>query len=345
MGNAKLRLSVVDQSPLRQGGLADDALRESVRLAQIVEKLGYFRYWVAEHHNATSYACTSPELLIAQIAANTRTIRVGSGGVMLLNYSALKVAELFRVLNAFYPGRVDLGIGRATGGDPLASEALAHPRSRIDPNAFTQQLTDLLNYLHGTLEPDHQFAQVKAQPGRVPASSAEVWLLGSSIQSAALAARLGLPFAFADFLGSARKVGPEAARCYRQHFNPSRPLARPKLSVAIEVLCAPTEAEAIFLARSRNFDRVAEVFRLQGYLKPQDVSKQKITAEIQSCMTNWTESCIDGNPQQVRKKILKVARLYGTNDISVLTNCYAFEHRVRSYEILAEAFHLKQTAQ
>src|SRR5260221_7013642 len=146
---------------MRHDGVAAEALRESVKLAQKTEELGYHRYWVAEHHNATSFASTSPELLIAQIAAHTSTIRVGSGGVMLRNYSSLKVAEQFRVLEAFYPGRVDLGIGRATGGDPGAAKALAHPRTLINPDGFQNQLADLLAFLDGCTAEPEPFGQVR----------------------------------------------------------------------------------------------------------------------------------------------------------------------------------------
>lgn len=340
MGGSEFTLSVVDQSPMRSGGFADDALRESVKLAQVAERLGYSRYWVAEHHNATSYACTSPELLIAQIAGNTETIRVGSGGVMLLNYSALRVAEQFRVLHAFHSGRIDLGIGRASGADPLASEALVHPRPRLDPNGFPAQLSDLLDYLEGTLDPAHRFAEVKAQPGPAPDSGPEVWLLGSGTSSAELAAELGLPYAFADFLGNAREVGPSAAESYRRNFKASRRLAEPKLSVAFDVICAPTEEEARLLARSRDFNRVAEVYGVEGLLPPEEVDEYTMTDEVRRFMEEWSKCSIDGDPRQVRERLLAVAELYGTKDIGLVTNCYAFEDRARSYELLAEVFGL-----
>jgi luciferase family oxidoreductase group 1 len=332
-----IALSVIDQCPMRRGGTAADALREALELARAAEGLGYSRYWVAEHHNANSYACTSPELLIPLAAANTSTIRVGSGGVMLLNYSALKVAEQFRMLHALYPGRIDLGIGRAPGGDPLAAEALAYPRPRTDPREFPRQLTDLLAYLEGVAEEGHPFAEVRAQPGPPPASGPEVWLLGSSTSSATFAARLGLPFAFADFLNSSREEGYEAAESYRQNFRPSRWLDAPRLSVAVEVLCAPTQEEASFLARSRDFDTVAELYRIQGLLPPHEAVAYQVPEEVKRYMEDRAKRCIDGDPARVRETILEMSRLYGTGDIGVVTNCYDFGHRVRSYELLAEA--------
>ncbi|HEX2173965.1 MAG TPA: MsnO8 family LLM class oxidoreductase, partial [Dehalococcoidia bacterium] len=175
----KLVLSVVDQSPVRQGEPAANALRETVELAQAAERLGYARFWVAEHHNTGSFAGTSPEILIGQIAAATRRIRVGSGGVMLSHYSALKVAEQFSILNAFFPGRIDLGLGRAPGSDQLTAAALSYPRSQIDIRHFPQQVADVLGYLHGTIGGDHPFARLRIQPGIPPETGPEVWLLGS----------------------------------------------------------------------------------------------------------------------------------------------------------------------
>ncbi|HEX8686533.1 MAG TPA: MsnO8 family LLM class oxidoreductase, partial [Pyrinomonadaceae bacterium] len=222
--SSPLTLSVLDQSPMRHDGAAADALRESVGLARRAEALGYHRFWVAEHHNATSFASTSPEILIAQIGAHTSTIRVGSGGVMLRNYSALKVAEQFRVLEAFYPGRVDLGLGRATGGDPGAAKAMAHPREVINKDEFPRQVADLLGYLAaGTGEPE-AFAHVRAQPGVGPKSESnlEVWLLGSGRSTARTAALTGLPFAFAGFLNGDPFAGVDVLAEYRRTFRPSR---------------------------------------------------------------------------------------------------------------------------
>ena len=184
---ADVEISVVDQSPIRKGGHPSEALRETVQLAQRAEDFGYGRYWVAEHHNSASFTGTSPEILIGQIAANTDTIRVGSGGVMLSHYSALKVAEQFRILDAFYPGRIDLGIGRAPGSDRLTAAALSHPRPPVDVlREFPQMVGDLLGFLNGTLPEGHPLHEITAQPGTQPDTVPEVWLLGSSDYSAQL---------------------------------------------------------------------------------------------------------------------------------------------------------------
>lgn len=198
----KIKLTVVDQSPVRKGGTSSDALRESVELATCVEKIGYSRYWVAEHHNSSSFSGTSPEILIGQIAAKTKHIRVGSGGVMLSHYSALKVAEQFSVLDSFYPDRVDLGIGRAPGSDRRTAAALTYPRPTMDVyHDFPQMVRDLADFLNGGIKDGNPLSGIVAHPGSQNNSSPRIWLLGSSDYSAKLAAEMGLPFSFADFFG------------------------------------------------------------------------------------------------------------------------------------------------
>src|SRR5579884_2636141 len=169
-------LSVLDQSPIRQGGTAQQAIEETLELAQVCDRLGYTRYWLAEHHNAGSLAGASPEILIGAVAARTRNLRVGSGGVMLSHYSSLKVAEQFRMLEALYPGRIDLGIGRAPGSDQLTAAALSYPRPQVDIQYFPEQVADLLGFLHGVSDPAHPFARIRVQPGGTPDSVPEVWL-------------------------------------------------------------------------------------------------------------------------------------------------------------------------
>ena len=192
-------LSVVDQSPVRTGGTATDALWETVELAVATEALGYQRYWLAEHHSLPNYAGTSPEVLAGLVASRTKSIRVGSGGVMLSHYSAFKVAENFRMLAAIHPGRIDLGVGRAPGSDQLTAVALTYPGQPHDISHYPQQVLDLLGHLSGRLHPEHAFAGIQAGPGcpEMP----QVWLLGSRYESAYMAAQFGLPFAYAHFFG------------------------------------------------------------------------------------------------------------------------------------------------
>jgi len=316
-----LTLSVLDQSPIRKGGTAARALQETVELAGVVERLGYKRYWVAEHHNTGSFAGTAPEILIGQIAAHTSAIRVGSGGVMLSHYSALKVAETFSMLSAFYPGRIDVGIGRAPGSDRKTAAALAYPRAMGDLNAF---------------------AGIEAQAGP-PLSASEtpdVWLLGSSDYSARLAAALGLPFAFADFFGNAGDIGPRVAELYRRGFQPSERLQTPKLTVAVHVICADSDERAHYIASSM---RVAVAHLRTGaggapLLPPNEASSDDMAAAGGDFVAGFTRHFIEGSPETVRRQFVDVAERYETDDVTIATNCYAFEDRLRSYQLVAEAF-------
>lgn len=336
-----LQLSVVDQSPIREGGTAADALRETVALAVATEALGYKRYWVAEHHNVPNFAGTCPEILIGQIAAHTRTIRVGSGGVMLSHYSALKVAETFRLLETLYPGRIDLGIGRAPGSDQLTAAALAYPGPPRDIRHFPQQVADVMGYLTQTMEPDHPFAAVQAGPGEC-ASMPDVWLLGSRGESAYMAAMLGLPFSYAQFFGTDVGDGPDIVENYRRHFRPSALFAEPRVNVALHVLCAETVEEAHRLAVSRNLAKLKTVLgRRGGVPSIETAMAYPYRPEERAYIAEFSKSYIDGNPSQVKEKLLAVAAQYGTTDLSIVTICYGFQERVRSYELVAEVCELK----
>ncbi len=196
-----MRLSILDQSPVSEGSSGSQALQNTIDLARLADRLGYHRYWVAEHHGGPMLAGPSPEALIGPIAAATTRIRVGSGGVMLPHYSPFKVAETFSLLAGLFPGRIDLALGRAAGTDPLTSFALQRDRRQAAPDDFPQQLAELLGYLDDQMPPDHPFARLaKTRPGRP--ERPEPWLLGSSPQSALWAAELGLPYAFADFINA-----------------------------------------------------------------------------------------------------------------------------------------------
>jgi luciferase family oxidoreductase group 1 len=240
------RLSVLDQSPIPEGSTAGDALRASIELARHADRLGFHRYWVAEHHASPALACRAPEVLIGPLAAATRRIRLGSGGIMLPHYSPLKVAETFGMLAAMYPGRIDLGIGRAAGTDARTTFALQRDRRQANPDDFLQQLDELLAYVNGTMPDGHPFARIAdslpAAPGAIP-----VYLLGSSPQSAVWAADLSLPYVFADFINP---VGTAIAAHYRANYVATASAPRPYQIVCASVVCADTDDEAQFLAGS-----------------------------------------------------------------------------------------------
>ena len=336
-----LTLGVVDQSPMRKGGTREQALSETVELAQFAEKLGYHRYWVAEHHNSGGYAGTTPEILIGQIAAKTDSIKVGSGGVMLSHYSALKVAETFGVLEAFYPNRIELGIGRAPGSDQKTAAALVYPRQVGPLHAFPQQVADLVGFLSGTLDDDHVFSSIKSQAGPAPDSIPGIWLLGSSDYSAGLAAALGLPFSFADFFGTSAEHGPMIAELYRQHFRPSGYLQEPRFNVALQVICADTDATADFIATSRNISRINTLRGIREPLvSPEEAASIELSPEEKQHLVSTSRHIIQGSQQIVKEQILEVAKIYATTDVSIVTNCHYFEDRKRSFELVAEAFDL-----
>ncbi len=343
VADQKLSLSVVDQSPVRQGCTAGEALWESVELAAAVEKLGYQRYWVAEHHNLPNFAGTSPEILIGQLAARTSRIRVGSGGVMLSHYSALKVAENFRVLSAMYPGRIDLGIGRAPGSDPLTASALAYPGRAREVSQFPRQVTDLLAYLSEGPAEGHPFAGVRAGPG--PATAPEVWLLGSRVESAYLAAQLGLPFSYAHFFGHGVEDGPDIVEGYRKHFQPSPRRPAPLVNVTVHVLCAETEAEARRLAASRDLARLnSRLGRANGIPPVEEALAYAYSAGERLYIQQQRQGCIDGDPQQVRQGLEAIAQRYQTPDLGIVTICHGFRERVRSYELVAAVLQLKDVS-
>ena len=332
----KLTLSVADQSPVRRGGTAADALRETIELAVATEALGYQRYWLAEHHSLPNFAGTSPEILIGHVASRTNSIRVGSGGVMLSHYSAFKVAENFRMLASLYPGRIDLGIGRAPGSDQLTAAALSYPYRPKDISHFPQQVSDLLGHLNGSLKEDHVFSGIQAAPGCPVAP--DVWLLGSRYESAYMAAQLGLPFSYAHFFGIGVEEGPAIVEGYRENFRPSQYLSEPKINVGVQVLCAETEEEAQRLAASRNLARLHSVTGGAGGIPPEEEAlAYQYKANEWAFVQQYQRVCADGDPQQVKEKLEAIAETYQTPDLTVVTICYGFTDRVRSYELVAEA--------
>ena len=334
-----LRLSVLDQSPIAAGSDPAQALRNSLDLAALADGLGYHRYWLAEHHGSPMLAGTSPEALIGPIAARTTCLRVGSGGVMLPHYSPLKVAETFRLLSGLFPGRIDLGVGRAAGADPVATAALQPGPESYGDDYFPRRVVDLLGYLGGALEPDHPHSAVHAMPEGAEGGP-DVWLLGSSPHSAGLAAALGLPYAFAHFITP--DFGPQVVGRYRRNFRPSGGDAAPRSTVAVSVVCAPTDAEAERLATSMLVWRLGAEER-RGPV-PSEGEASAATASLDAVararLAQDRGRVVVGGPERAREELLSLAGAFDVDELLVVTVCHDPASRLRSYELLASAFAL-----
>jgi len=333
-----MKLSVLDQSTASKGVGQDTAIRESLALARHCEALGYHRYWVSEHHNSESIVGTAPEVLMAAIAATTSRIRVGSAGVMLPHYSALKVAEQFRVLEAIAPGRIDLGVGRAPGSDRLTAIALNPVADAAEH--FPQQVRDLQAWLSGApLEEGHPFGAIVAQP--TGPSTPEIWILGSSDYGAQLAAYFGLPYAFAYFFTDGKGV--EAALdLYRRNYRPSARHPRPQATICVWALAADTEAEARRLLQTREYWRIG--FE-QGLRKPLVTPEEAATfpySDAQRAMIEkLRQRAFVGTGEQVASRLEELATRLALDELVVVTWTYELAPRMRSYELLAGSMRLR----
>jgi luciferase family oxidoreductase group 1 len=330
-------LSILDQSPIRTGASPAQAVQETLALAELADRLGYHRYWLAEHHSTSGLAGSTPEILIGQVAARTRHLRVGSGGVMLSHYSSLKVAENFRMLEALFPGRIDLGIGRAPGSDQLTARALQAGPGAAPPDQFAVQVRDLFGFLTNSMPTDHPFARIRAMPAG--ATVPELWLLGSSDQSASLAAYFGCPFSYAHFIS--HHGGEDVMAMYRQHFRPSAAFPSPRGNIGVFVICADTEAEALHLAKSRNL-WILRLYRGETgpYPTPEQAESAVYSERDRAILEYNRGRTIAGAPEQVRERLDELGRGYGIDEFVVVTICHDFAARLRSYELLAQVFEI-----
>jgi len=334
----KIKLSVLDQSPVRRGGTAVQALKESVQLAKLTDRLGYTRYWVSEHHNTTSLAGSTPEVLIAHLAGQTVHMRIGSGGVMLPNHSALKVAENFRMLEALFPGRIDLGIGRAPGTDRITSTIL-NPSNRFKEEDLLQQLIDLQDYLHDTHSPGASHQNVRAIP--IADTSPDMWMLTSSGESGVIAAHFGMGVSFAHFINPVG--GAQMIRAYKARFTPSEQLKEPQASVGIFVFCSEDketvrQTQAVMDWQLVNIGKGIS----NGFPSYEDIQSTKYSeSELQMIEYN-RQRMVVGTPQVVKQKLTALAASYGVDELVIATITYDFNDRLKSYELLAELFELEK---
>jgi luciferase family oxidoreductase group 1 len=328
-------LSVLDLAPVSAGSTPRAALADALELARTAERHGYRRYWVAEHHNMPGIASSAPAVLLAAAAAATSTIRVGSGGVMLPNHTPLVVAEQFGMLEAMHPDRVDLGIGRAPGTDPVTAAALRREVDGLTVEAFPRHHGELLSFFDGRFPDGHPYRSIAAVPalGYRP----EVWLLGSSDYSARLAGMLGLPFAFAHHFSAANTDLAVAA--YRDAFEPSGVLDRPQLLIGVNVVCAPTEREAEYLAGSGRLSIVRLRTGRPGPLPtPEEAAGYRFTPQERELVRGWSASHVVGDPEAVREGLATLVERTGADELIVTTSVHDPALRRRSFELLAGAW-------
>lgn len=328
-----MKINVLDLAPVGEGQTVADAFRASKELAIKAEEWGYSRFWIAEHHNIEGVASAATPVLIAHIAGHTKTIRVGSGGVMLPNHSPLIVAEQFGTLETLFPGRIDLGLGRAPGTDPRTMKAI-----RGDNNSRGDDFPELLAQLEGYLAPREEGRRVRAIPGE--GVSVPIWILGSSLFSAQLAGMQGRPYAFAGHF--APQLLHEALHVYRSYFRPSVQLKSPYVMVGVPIVAAPTSREAERLATTvkRIFLSMVRGHRLRA-LPPVDSMQGLWTPQEEAAVSTLLSTMIVGDVDETRAGMAKLASETGADELIITSHVYHHEDRLKSYELIAKAREFK----
>ncbi|OKP77302.1 alkane 1-monooxygenase [Paenibacillus sp. P3E] len=329
-----ITISVLDQSPIYPGETPEEAFQHTVKLAQLSERLGFRRFWVSEHHDSEQVAGSSPEVLISYLLAKTERIRIGSGGIMLQHYSPYKVAENFNVLATLAPGRVDLGVGRAPGGLPRSTQALR--QGGEEAASLTDKIIELEKYVHNRLEADHPLFGLKAGP--IPGTPPELYVLGASVASAEIAAELGLPYVFSLFIGGDQAVAVEAIRVYQSRFDISQG-KEPQAILALAVLVAESEEEARELAGAHKLIRIhlasGKTLTVATREQAEEFTRQ---SEEAYTLEEREPEITKGTKESVREQLLALAKASGVEEFIVTTNVQPFDKRVRSFELLREAF-------
>ena len=327
-----MKISAVDQSPIFSNSNADDAIKETRELAKYCDSLGLNRFWLAEHHGSSSFAGCSPEILIPSLASQTESIRVGSGGVMLMHYSPYKVAENFRLLESLFPDRIDLGLGRAPGSDAYQAGALAYGSKTTGPEFFTTKMNDLKSFLEGSVSSTQSFESVNVTPvlGEIP----EVWLLVSSRQGAEYAAHFGLPMSLAYFIDPSCA---DLADVYRDNFQPSIFTKEPRVSLGVFSICADTDKEAEELSLSAAAWRQNSQKGIFGSFPTLREAKESINGDLVETNDNRT---FVGSSQSIRQKIQPLLDKVKPEELKIITICEPFSARVRSYDLINQSFSL-----
>jgi luciferase family oxidoreductase group 1 len=327
-----MKISVVDQSPIFSNSSADQAIKETRELAKYCDSLGLNRFWLAEHHGSSSFAGCSPEILIPSLASETESIRIGSGGVMLMHYSPYKVAENFRLLESLFPNRIDLGLGRAPGSDAYQAGALAYGSKTTGPEFFPTKMNDLKSFLEGSVSSTESFESVNVTPGL--GDLPEVWLLVSSRQGAEYAAHFGLPMALAYFIDPSCI---DLADVYRDNFQPSIFADKPKISVGVFSICADTDKEAEELSLSAAAWRLNSQKGIFGTFPTLEEAKDSINGDLVRTNDNRT---FVGTAQTIGEKLQPILNKVEPEELKIITICEPFSARVRSYDLIKQSFAL-----
>ncbi|MCM3664153.1 LLM class flavin-dependent oxidoreductase [Mesobacillus subterraneus] len=327
-----MKLSILDQAPISANQTAKEALEQSVLLAQAGERMGYTRYWIAEHHDMTGLACPAPEVMLPYIGAMTNKIRIGSGAVLLPHYKPYKVAEIYNMLSTLFPGRIDIGIGRAPGGSAEVTSALS---DNFLQNVWKmpESLRDLLHFINNDHEEDSDFAKISASP--LPEVRPEQWLLGTSKKSALLAAEYGMAYAFGLFMSE--KDAAEILESYYESFKPGSNNV-PQSILTVSAICADTTEQAEEIALSSliwNIQRGNSEGQ-SGLPSIEDAKLYKLSHTEHEAVETMKKKMIIGDSRQVKHKLLELQKQYNTDEIMIVTNTYLAKDRIRSYELIAE---------
>lgn len=329
-----IKLGILDQSPILPGETPSEALQHTIELARLAERLGYSRFWVSEHHDSDRIAGTAPEVLISHLLAKTERLRIGAGGVMLQHYSPYKVAETFNVLASLAPGRVDLGIGRAPGGLPRSTRALQ--QGAAGAATLSEKLEELQYFIANQVPQGHPYAGMIAGP--IAESPADLYILGTSVASAEIAAEAGLPYVFALFINSDERTAHDAFGTYLERFQPKRGHG-PQPTLALSVIVADTEEEAQELAQEYKLVKIklasGKTLTVGTVEQAEEFGRQSSEAFV---IETQQAQIVKGTKPSVRDRLLELQRTYGVGELIVVsTNLKSFEHRKRSYTLLAEA--------
>ncbi|MDZ5710867.1 LLM class flavin-dependent oxidoreductase [Jeotgalibacillus haloalkalitolerans] len=324
-----MKLGILDQVPMPQGSDPSDVLNDTIELAKSAEKLGYQRYWLAEHHNTNGLLSAAPEILMTRIASATEFIKVGSGGILLPQYSPLKVAETFKTIEALFPGRVDLGVGRSPGGTERTRAALTDSRESM-MSAFPRHLDELYGFLHNELPKQHEYRMVKVTPRT--GSAPPIWVLGLSPRSAKLAAERGLGLTFGHFINPDKWE--ETLRVYREHFKPGQ-FDEPTVNVCVFTVCAETQEEAERLALTQDMWLLSIEKGDSQVHAPERLKEQGLTSADLEKIRHNRRRMIVGTPEKVKTSLEELSERYQTDDFLLITNIYSPEDKKKSYELIA----------